>query len=406
VRPSYFHFIGDAALVIPEIDGLSPVTVATRRMPRGWRFASDLQHPTVLARANASISVGGDFRIVRASGEPDIRIAIRGAWPFSDADFAAEAARIVAGQRRFWNDAPAPFLVTVIQLTAANPGSIAVGGTGLGDAFAFFATANGQPRLITRTLAHETQHTWIPGEIGGMPAEGEAASYWFSEGFTDFYTSRLLVRDGVWTPADFAAEFNQMLGEYARSPVRGAPNRRILADYWNDADVQRLPYQRGQMLAWIWDRRMRGRGPHDLDDVVLEMRARARGGDPLKAAAMFAIVAQSLGLDVREDLEAHVEAGQPIVLPEDLFGPCGRIVTRLAPNFDRGFDVAATQAHNGVIAGVDPASPAYAAGMRDGMVLVRREAGEIGNAELEIAYLVREGEAERIIRYMPRGAQT
>ena len=47
--------------------------------------------------------------------------------------------------------------------------------------------------------------------------------------------------------------------------------------------------------------------------------------------------------------------------------------------------------------------PAYAAGLRDGMVLLGRDAGEIGNAEAEIVYRVRDGQTERVLRYLPRG---
>jgi hypothetical protein len=40
------------------------------------------------------------------------------------------------------------------------------------------------------------------------------------------------------------------------------------------------------------------------------------------------------------------------------------------------------------------------------MVLIRRDAGTIGNAELEIAYVIRDGDTERTFRYMPRGRGT
>lgn len=403
IQPTYFHFIGDAVLVVPEIDGASPVRVRARNMPRGWRFASDLQHPGLnLARADASIIVGGDFRIVQGA-DRNLRLAIRGNWSFTDADLTAQANTIIAGQRRFWGDESSPYLVTIIELTQPNPGWLSVGGTGLGDAFAFFSTPNADAAMIARTFAHESNHSWIPGAIGGMQQEGEAASYWFSEGLTDFYTFRLLVRDGVWTPTQFAEAFNRQLSEYARSPVRTAPNARILADYWNDRDVQRLPYQRGNLLAVIWDARLRATGARDMDDVMLEMRARARGGDPLKAAEMFPIVAQSTGLDLGSDLTTIVEQGGAVLLPADILAPCGRIETRDVPNFHRGFDIDATQANNRVITGVDPTLPAYAAGMRNGMVLIRRDAGEIGDAEQEIAYVVRDGQTERTLRFMPRG---
>jgi predicted metalloprotease with PDZ domain len=398
IQPTYFHLIGNAALIIPEVDGATPVRVHARAMPRGWRFATDLEHRGLtIEDANTSITVGGDFRVI-AGEDPNIRIAIRGQWGFSDADLVAKASRIIGGQRRFWNDASEPYLITVIELTSPDPGWISVGGTGLEDAFAFFATPNAPEATITRILAHEGLHTWIPGRIGGMLAENEATDYWLSEGFTDFYTGRILVREGIWSPAQFADDLNLMLAEYAQSLVRTEPNARIVADFWNDRGVQQLPYQRGRLLATIWDARLRGRGAGDLDDVVYAMRAR----DEPTAVERFHASVAALAFDLGVDVDAFVERGAPILLPEDAFAPCGRIETRDAPNFHRGFDIEATTANNNVIAGVIRGGPAYAAGMRDGMVLVRREAGEIGNAELEIAYVVRDGDVERTLRYMPR----
>jgi predicted metalloprotease with PDZ domain len=399
IQPTYFHLIGNAALVIPEVDASTPVRVSARGMPRGWSFASDLEHGGLtILDASTSVAVGGDFRIVRGE-DRNIRIAIRGQWGFTDADFAAKASRIIGGQRRFWNDEPEPYLITVIELTTPDPGRISVGGTGLGDAFAFFATANAPESTITRILAHEGLHTWIPGRIGGMPPEDEASDYWLSEGFTDFYTGRILVREGIWSPTEFAEDLNTMLSAYAQSPVRTEPNARIVADFWNAQPVQQLPYQRGRLLATIWDARLRARGAGDLDDVMYAMRAR----DESTAVGRFTAEAAALSFGIDEEVATHIEGGEFIHLPENAFAPCGRVETREVPRFHRGFDIEATVANNDVIAGVIRGGPAYVAGMRDGMVLVRREAGEIGNAELEIAYVVRDGETERTLRYMPRG---
>lgn len=405
VRPGYFHLIGSAALIEPSLDGASPVRIRARNMPRGWSFASDLEHGgLVLARIRPSITIGGDFRVLRGA-DSNLRVAIRGQWSFADADFTAQVNEIIAGQRRFFGDPSSPYLVTVVQLSAPDAGWLSIGGTGLDDAFAFFATPNAEARPIARTLAHEGLHTWIPGRIGGMSEEGEASNYWLSEGFTDFFTGRVLVREGQWIPADFADDVNRMLREYAQSPVRTEPNTRILADFWTSREVQQLPYQRGRLLATIWDRRLRASG-HDLDDAVLEMRDRAQADDPLDAAPMFPIVMARFGVDVSADIAAYVEQGQAILLPETVFAPCGRVVTRQVPTFHRGFDIEATIANNNIISGVDRALPAYAAGVRNGMVLIRRAGGEIGDAEREIAYVVRDGETERTFTYMPRGRDT
>jgi predicted metalloprotease with PDZ domain len=402
IRPTYFHLIGNAFIVEPGVDENLPARVRVSGLPRGWSFASDLEHPGLtLGHTQQSVTVGGDFRIVRGA-DPRIRVALRGRWSFSDADLAERVNTIIAGERAFWGDRSASYLVTVMQLSAPNANWLSIGGTGLEDAFAFFASPSVDLRQITRTLAHEGIHTWIPTQVGRMPDHDEATDYWLSEGFTDFYTGRILVREGVWTPADYAADFNEMLSAYAQSSVRAEPNTRVVADFWNNQEVGKLPYQRGRMLASIWDARLRARG-HSLDEVMHVMRTRARSADHPHAATVFATVMNEMSVNVSGDVARYVERGEPIAMPDDVFAPCGTLATRTAPVFSRGFDIEATQAHNNVISGVDPDLPAYAAGLRDGMVLVRRDHGAIGDAEQEIAYVVRDGPTERTIAYMPRG---
>jgi predicted metalloprotease with PDZ domain len=405
IQPTYFHLIGEAALVTPDLHNATPTRLRVRGMPRGWRFASDLQHGGLaLGHVWASITVGGDYRIRRAR-DANIRVAIRGEWSFTDQAFAEQVGQIIGGQRDFWYDRTSPYLVTVTQTVQRNEGQMSVGGTGLGDAFAFFATPNVDEAPITRTLAHESFHTWIPGLIGGMPEENEAASYWFSEGLTDFYTGRMLVRAGLWTPQQFAGDLNEMLAAYAQSPVRDAANTHIIADFWSDQAVQQLPYQRGRFLMTIWDARLRG-GGSSLDTAMREMRQRATAGDPLKAAEMFPVVMESMHVDVRADISNYAEAGARVLLPEDVFAPCGRVMTSDVPVFDPGFDVAAMRANGGTISGVDPNLPAHAAGLRDGMVFVRQQSGRVGDAEQQLVLVVRDGDQERTISYFPRGPGT
>ena len=405
VQPGYFHLIGEAAMVTPAgADPATPVRFTMRRLPRGWSFASDLEHDGLALRdVWASISVGGDFRVLHAPS-PNLRVAVRGDWSFSDADFIARVDQIVAGQREFWGDSASPYLVTVLQTAQPQPGWLSIGGTGLRDAFAFFATVNAEAPPITRTLAHESLHTWIPLAIGGAPQEDEALQYWLSEGFTEFYTARLLVRQGLWGVAEFTEDLNTMLRAYAFSSAREAPNARIGADFWNDQDVNNLPYQRGRLMATIWDARLRARG-RSLDLLMHTLRDRVASGEAAGAAgpAFVRLAAASMEGAFVSDYENHIVAGQPVLLPEDVFAPCGRVTTFEAAPFHRGFDIAATSANNNTIAGVNPASPAYAAGLRDGMVILRRDAGVIGDAEQELIYVLRDGDAERVIRYLPRG---
>ena len=209
VRPGYYHLIGETALVQPDIDQTTRVRLRAQGFPRTWSFASDLEHRGLTLEAlDQSIIVGGDYRVLTRG---PMRVAIRGVWAFTDGALTDRIDAILAAQRAFWGDRDEPFIVTVTQLTALDPNSRSIGGTGLSDAFAFFATPNADEATIARVLAHEGQHTWVPRRIGGIDEEDEAAQYWLSEGFTDFYTARMLVRGGLWTPRQYADDLNQAL---------------------------------------------------------------------------------------------------------------------------------------------------------------------------------------------------
>jgi predicted metalloprotease with PDZ domain len=409
VQPAYFHVLGNAVFIEPESDESRPAAFVVKGLPRGWAFASDLEHTAmgrklVLGDIIESVSVGGDFRIVKRGS---VRVAIRGKWSFSDDGFLDQLQPIIASHHRFWGDGDEPFLVTVVQLQSS-PGQRSLGGTGRSDAFAFFATDGASDVVINRILAHEHLHTWIPRRIGGMPEPDEARDYWLSEGFTDFYTGRLLVRDGIWSLDQFASELNEMLWAYANSPVRTAPNADIVSGFWKDPATGKLPYQRGQLLAtkWDFDLKKATNGARDLDDVVLAMKARAAGpGKPPLASTMFVEEMKRVGVDVATDMGRFVDKGEAVLLPADVFAPCGTVATLDLAEFDRGFDPQKTADNGDKIAGLRKDSPAYRAGLRDGMQLLKREAGKTGDSRVDLSYRVLDNGVERVITYRPEGTK-
>lgn len=371
IQTSYFQLLGNAILVAPaDIDQRAPARLTVNGMPQGAVFASDAQHPGLTVKRLAeSVMVGGDFRVLDAGG--GARVAIRGAWPIEDAAWRDRVARIGAAQRAYWRADEEPYLVTILPLAGA-PGSISVGGTGRDDAFAFFATPNASLDVIGRILSHEMMHTWISGRIGGLPEKDEAADYWFSEGFTDWAAWRVNVRSGVWQIEDFASAFNEAIAAYDLSPVRTAPNARILAQYWTDADVQKLPYQRGMLVATLWDHRLRAatQGARDLDDVLLRLQDGARRRPDVTAIALLPEAMRRVGdVEIGVDRTELVAEGRAVALPADIFAPCGVVVAEKRALWVRGFDFAATQDADWVIRGVEEGNAAWRAGLRNGMRL-------------------------------------
>lgn len=371
IQPAYFHVLGNVVIATPDhIDRRMPATLTITGMPAGARFASDAEHPGLTAqRLVESVIVGGDFRVLDAGG--GARIAIRGRWPLPDAEWRARFARIAAAQRAYWSAGAEPYLVTVLPL-AAPPETMSVGGTGREDAFAFFATPSAPIDVIARTLAHEMMHSWAPGRLGGLPERGEEFDYWFSEGFTDWAAWRANVRGGVWSVEEFATVFNTALAAYDLSPARTAPNTRIAEAFWTDQNMQQLPYQRGMLIASLWDYRVlaASNGAKDLDDVLARMLRGAQRRPDVTAVTLLGVAMRRVGgVEIGVDRTELVAEGRPVPLPADLFAPCGAIVAEQRRMWSRGFDFAATQRADWVIAGVAEGNAAWRAGLRNGMRL-------------------------------------
>jgi predicted metalloprotease with PDZ domain len=407
VRPGYFHLIGWTVFARPQWSLATPATVTFDGLPQGWRFASDLEHrerALHLGHVLESISVGGDFRILQAG---KLRIAIRGAWAFSDEAFLKRLQPIIASHHRFWGDPETSFLVTVLPLVS-QPNHRSVGGTALRDAFAFLATANAKDAVLTRTLAHEHLHAWIPPRLGMMPQENDAVDYWFSEGLTEFFTARLLARDGMWSVEEAARAFNDKLWAYAFSPARNASNAEVAAKFWSERAMNEMPYQRGFLFAALADARLRATGGRDLDDAVLAMKrtvdAIGEGTLPPPVREAFLSTMASFGADMRSDLSRMIDKGEDIALPGDVWAPCGPVETSTVAEFDRGFDGPATIANGNTVVGVDPKGPAYAAGLRNGMRIQSLDLSVGGDSRVALTYRIFvEGGRTREITYFPAG---
>lgn len=419
VLPTWFMSLGDFVFLSPEGRDQAPASFQWGLAPDGWTLASDLdQVPvgaplTVSDIVNSTLMGGLDLKLLRRPIDGgELRVAIRGAWAFPEERLTDDIATVIDAQRRFWGKESGPYFVNVVPL-ATSPTRTSIGGTGRFRGFALYGTSNASEAAMRRILAHEHTHNWIPLEQGRMPeGEQEAAAYWYSEGLTDFYTDRTLLRSGVWTPADFVKHLNEVLEAYDTSPVRTAPNSRIVSDFWAGEQVRQLPYQRGYLLAFVWDRKMRieTRDRSDLDQVMFAMRARyaatPAAAKPELVANFERTALEVAGLDVRPDVERFAVRGEAISLPADLFAGCASVSTVTRPVFDLGFDPAATRA-KGVFTTVDPEGPAYRAGVREGMKRLSVSGGDPKDSRAEVSSRVLyPNGTEGVIRFRPEGKRS
>jgi predicted metalloprotease with PDZ domain len=276
-------------------------------------------------------------------------------------------------------------------------------GEGRSGGFAMITVPDTPLEVLSFSLAHEYFHSWNPGELGGADPDPEATGYWFSEGFTDYYGRKLALEAGVVDLTQFVAEWNMSLNRYAGSAHRLASNKELSEHPWTDAAWQKAPYDRGAILAVYLNAEWRGRGV-TLDRFMRTLRDRV-AADPKLGALPFrqriAAVTTGLGVPVDEELTRYIDRGEAIVLPEDAFGGCLRVLSDQVPDFAPGYDVARTRAA-GVYVGVDPDAAAYGAGIREGMTRLDSQGGDPGDGSVPIHATVRDADGHvRTVIFVP-----
>lgn len=399
IRPSWFFVDGPSFLVTVAERDDAPIALKWSDWPAGFRYASNLDHMGTKNRRHSVFIGGRDLRIVQNG---PVRLAIRGQYPFTDAELAVDLARILKAERDFFADeADAPYLVAASSLETGPRQSFR--GTWKDGAFAMVASASMTREDLRPFLAHELFHAWNPARLG-VPVGPKG--YWFSEGLTDFYARRLLQRARLLSPTAFADAWNETLRGYGVSPAKTMPGAQAAEAFWTDPDAEKIAYQRGAMLAVLWDWRLRQRG-QSLDAVVRAQAQAFRKNPDAAVTDLFVAAMARAGIDVGEDLVTYIDKGAAIALPADAFSPCGELETVTAPGFDLGFEPVATRDGHLRIAHVKPGGAAYRAGLRDGMTIVRKVSGTSGDATRPYDLLIRlPTGSTRAIRYLPQGLGT
>lgn len=328
-----------------------------------------------------SLFVGGRVEYVeKPTPAGKIGVVISGSdWGFTPQEFADLTFRIIESQRGFFADHADPwyFVSVTPEGKVANSG-FSLGGTALTNSFALFCNAGislhpDRPFLhqIEHLIAHEYFHNWngVKFRLDGE----EGSNYWFSEGFTEYFTRRMLRVAGLWDDAKVLADINRSIGEYDMIGRRNAPNADIVREFWTDRDISRLPYRRGDLLAIAFNARIaeRSNGTRSLDDVYREFIGKHPPGSKMPAREDFlALVEAEAGADFARQFREVVEQGIDPPLPERLTEFGAAINSGGMRTFDPGFNTVESQKSK-VVSGLVAGSGAHEAGLRDGLPLRR-----------------------------------
>jgi predicted metalloprotease with PDZ domain len=404
--------MGQALWVYPDMPS-TPLQLSLhwKNIPDGWALINSygLSQPkqivkTTLESFRKGTFLAGDYRIKRIiiNQEP-VYAVTRGSFGFSDEEFHDTVKQLLQFTRDLWNSHDFPHYYVTLLPTDDPPGR--TGGEGRTNSFTLFLTKDSTTlSKHLRTLAHELFHTWNPQRLGGFQTIGgveDERLYWFSEGFTDYYASVLLLRAGLISLEDYVAGYNSLTKEYYTSPVRLLTAAEMVQKRQTSYEVERLFYQRGALLAHYWDNAIRSRtnDKSSLDDVMRSLlkSAKARGFS-LSHKRIADALRPYLGEKGANDIEKYIDRGE-LVPADNFFGTCAIAEVINYHPWDMGFQ-ADTSFKTRVISGVVPGSNAHRAGLRDGQKWV--SGGFVhGDPNRLTKLTVIEGDTQKVVQFYP-----
>ncbi|HJK86428.1 MAG TPA: M1 family aminopeptidase [Candidatus Megaira endosymbiont of Nemacystus decipiens] len=314
-------------------------------------FRKQLSAPELLHAVYAV----GNIRLHQISIEKSpVYLSLYGKFDLEDEQIISDIEGIIDSQRKFFDDYNFPYYAISL-IEGDRPNSM--GGTRLYNSFTAFL-----PKEMDRSdyyilFAHEHLHNWIGGRIQNN--KDEELNYWWSEGFTDYYARLIAYRSGAIDRTTFIKEINNFLLSYYLSPVAQQPNARIKKDFWNNYDIEKLPYYRGFVFAiYLNDLIKKENFTKSLDDVMHDLLKET----PKKfSVGLFKkIVGKYVKNGIDKEISSFIDAGNIISL-EYVSLP---IQKNLVKGYYLGFDKDAFQSEKR-ITNVDIRSNAYKSGIRN-----------------------------------------
>lgn len=384
IQPEYFHVFSHNLFMMPSLDR---DTLDVQLEWKGLR-EGEVVHNSFGSGENKqnlmgihkdefleAIFVGGDFKIQEIAVRDNlVHLATRGDWiPFTVDQIKELLQETLRCQRDFWEDhSQSYFTVTMQPIFSANGSSYQ--GTGLTNSFATSFSNNEYMEIgqMVHLFNHELMHNWIGGAITNA---NEEEQYWFSEGFTEYYTFKNVAQNRInQLGADhYIKEINATITKLYSSPVLAAPNSEInYNNFWTSQDYSQLPYYRGAVFAFYLDQQIRRRsnGSKSLDDVMRQILQDAQEKNQTLGHAYFVSVLEPyIGDDFERFFEKHIVQGDSMPL-ELLFDQLDLEFSDTSAIYELGFTLSEDKT---TIVAVVENSAAQMAGLKVGDKLVSQD---------------------------------
>ncbi|WP_299272014.1 M1 family aminopeptidase [uncultured Psychroserpens sp.] len=416
IQSDYFHLFSHNFLMLPKaiIDASNNnfnVVIKWEGFPEDYAIVNSfgsherVQHIEHISeeKFHTAIFTGGDFRIydINIKGN-NVAFAIRGDWKvFQDSTMVNILKKTIVKQRDFWQDHTQDYFAVTLIPTIQERGS-SFQGSGLTNSFATNASNNEylETQGLVYLFNHELQHNWT-GHI--IKNDNEEEQYWFSEGFTDYYTIKNIAKGNIFNLDEsyFINEFNNFIKSLYTSPVKDVPNSEMTYEnFWSGKEgMQKLPYRRGAILAFYLDQKIKqdSNGKYCLDNVLLDFKNDAlENKQKITHAYFIQTVNNYVNDDFKPFFDTHIENGQLYNL-EHIFKNFGFEYTPTSEVFDLGFIFSEDKKS---IVSIDENSAAYKVGLRAGDRIISRSY-YLDSIEHEAEFTVVRNGNEIAFAYLP-----
>jgi predicted metalloprotease with PDZ domain len=276
----------------------------------------------------------------------------------------------------------------------------------------------GNPLLASIT-AHEVFHSWNVKRL--RPAdmwpyhydrEQETTWLWESEGITDYYADLALIRGGIIDSAQFMGLTNGKVDEVADAPPTALEDASLSTWIGPTDGTQYLYYPKGSLVGLLLDIMIRDASDNkrSLDDVLREMyRATYKKGRGYTSQDWWSAVSKAAGGRSFADFYARYIDGREPLPYEQVFPLAGmRLKTDTLREPRLGLATAQDSSGAIVVHEVVPSSPAAAAGVQAGDVLLTLGDVAVDNPDFGRAYRARfnRSEGDSLPIRVVRGADT
>lgn len=336
INSNYFHVFGKSLFMMPnsnftddnpsvEIQILWKSEFGSYDITNSFGTEKMQKFKAKFSEFSSSIFLGGKLNLYeKLWNQNNLVLSTPETWKNVDINrLQTDLYSIVGQQRDFWKDNNSESTtVTLIKTFENCPNENnclnSCEGRGLTNSFATYCSDN----LMTTNerlnwlFAHELFHHWVGSTIVN---ESEEMEYWFSEGFTDYFAYKLLLRSGILSLEDFIAKINEdVIEPHYNSTLKTKPNGEINAEnFWSDMEWEKLPNRRGLIYAFYLDTKIKQQEEDNrsLDNFMRDILYNTTTNKVKFNQHVFLEVLHGYKLDdYVMDYENFIEQGNPIDL--------------------------------------------------------------------------------------------